>query len=131
MESVTPPDREAIRAQVERIAASPTFRNAERLVRFLRFIAGHALDGHEEALKESVIGVEVFDRRPSYDPKLEPIVRIQARRLRAKLDDYYQTAGAGDAVRIEIPKGGYIPQFSLRPPAAPADAVDLDATIPG
>src|SRR5262249_23339417 len=110
MAPVTASDREAICEQVDRIAASPTFQSSERLVRFLRFIANQALAGREEALKGSVTGVGVLDRRPSYDPKLEPIVRIQARRLRAKLDAYYQTAGTADAIRIEIPKGGYIPQ---------------------
>ena len=77
----------------------PTVSRPVRMPGFLRFIALHALEGRHDSLKESVIGVEVFDRRPGYDPKLEPIVRIQARRLRAKLEDYYRTAGAADAVR--------------------------------
>lgn len=140
MEPAAPPDREAVLEQVSRIAASPAFRHADRLQRFLHFVALHALDGRHDVLKESVIGVEVFDRRPGYDPKLEPIVRIQARRLRAKLEDYYRTSGTADTVLIEIPKGGYVPQFLERAPAAAAvlaavpdvhaDAVDARPAAP-
>ena len=68
-------------------------------------------------LKESVIGVEVFGRSPGYDPKTDPIVRVQARRLRAKLDAWYLTGGQASAVRIALPKGGYTPEFG--PPPAP------------
>ena len=77
------------------------------------------LHDHADRLKESVIGVEVYRRDPSYDPRTEPIVRTEARRLRAKLDEYYQTLGPHDPVRIDLPKGGYVPRFEFRPAPAP------------
>src|SRR5204863_6822573 len=72
-------------------------------------------------VKESVIGVEVFGRSPGYDPRIEPIVRIEARRLREKLQAYYEKQGSQDPVVIQLPKGGYVPTFDMRPvPVAPA-----------
>ena len=69
------------------------------------------LDGHGEELKESVIAIEVFGRRPDYNPRHDPIVRTEARRLRARLSDYYLSEGKSDALVIELPKGGYVPRF--------------------
>ncbi len=77
----------------------------------MRFTVEQALRGREDQLKEYVIGVEVFDRNTAYDPRIDPIVRVEARRLRSKLRDYYQTEGRDDALRIEFPIGGYIPDF--------------------
>ncbi len=73
-----------------------------------------ALDGEGDRLKEYLLGVEVFDRKTSYDPRLEPIVRTEARRLRAKLRTYYQNEGSDDPVWIEFPTGGYAPVFVVR-----------------
>jgi Tol biopolymer transport system component len=112
-EVFAPPDRPAILAQAERIIASPLFENAERLARFLHFVVINTVDGRSDVLKETVIGVEVFGRPAGYDPKIEPIVRIQARRLRSKIEDYYRGPGANDAIRIEIPKGTYVPSFDI------------------
>src|SRR5215831_21122159 len=67
-------------------------------------------EGRRENLKESVIGVSVFDRNPDYDPKVDPIVRVHARRLREKLDAFYRSEGSHDIV-IQIPKGGYVAHF--------------------
>jgi TolB-like protein len=69
-------------------------------------------------VKEYTVGVEAFGRPADYDPKIDPIVRVQARRLRAKLDEYYATEGATDTVRITLPKGGYVPVFEARPTVA-------------
>src|SRR5271166_1074491 len=88
------PDADAgsqgVRLELRRILASRQFEDADRLVRFLSFVVEETLAGRGGGLKESVIGVEVFGRAPGYDPKVDPIVRVQARRLRAKLEAWYQ-----------------------------------------
>lgn len=104
-----------ILAELERILASREFANADRISRFLRFVVEHTLAGDRDSLKESVIGGAVFDRPPDYDPKTEPIVRIEARRLRSKLEEYYAQSGRNWSVRISVPKGGYIAAFEPRP----------------
>ena len=103
-----------VREQLARILASRAFARAERLRRFLRFTVEKTLDGEGDRLKEYLLGVEVFDRKASYDPRLEPIVRTEARRLRAKLRAYYQDEGHDDSVWIEFPTGGYAPVFQVR-----------------
>ena len=92
--------------------------------RFLRLGVEYALAGRGEELKEYLIGVEVFDRKASFDPRFDPIVRVEARRLRAKLHAYYAGRGATDEVAIEVPTGSYLPVFCVRSPGgtAPADA---------
>lgn len=87
------------------------------MCQFLRFVVETSLSG-KNSLKETVIGVEVFSRAPGYDPSLEPIVRIEARRLRDKLQQYYTRQSAHDEVIIALPKGGYTPEFSFQPLAA-------------
>ncbi len=79
--------------------------------KLLRFVVERHLEGHDHELKESVIAVEVFGRRPDYDPKHDPIVRTEARLLRTRLDEYYSVEGKGDVLVIELPKGGYVPTF--------------------
>ena len=91
--------------------ASAGFRNSDRMVRFLRLIVEKALAGEAGGLKEYTLGVEVFDRDTAFDPKNDTIVRVEARRLRRKLEEYYAGAGANDAVRIEMPTPGYAPVF--------------------
>lgn len=133
-----PPSPDEIRAELERILAAEQFVNGERHPRFLRYVVDRTLAGEGEQLKEYVLGVEVFDRPADYDPRLDSIVRVEARRLRAKLDDYYSGIGAGDPVIINIPKGSYAPTFHPReapPPPEPdqeienVDDVD-DAWVP-
>ena len=101
----------AIRQALDNIIASPGFAHAERMERFLRWVVEKALAGQAEAIKEYAIGMEVFDRSPTYDPKIDTIVRVEARRLRRKLQEYYEGPGQSDAVRIEIPGPGYVPLF--------------------
>jgi TolB-like protein len=84
------------------------------LCRFVRFAAKHTLSGGADRLKEYLVGVEVFDRGAAYDPRIDPIVRVEARRLRAKLRAYYASAGRDDQLRIEFPKGSYSPVFRFR-----------------
>src|SRR6185437_16108264 len=102
-----------IREQLERTLMSPGFVNSARMCQFLRFVVENSLCAGD-SLKETVIGVEVFGRTPGYDPGLEPIVRIEARRLRDKLKQYYAGQGANDSVLITLPKGGYTPEFSFQ-----------------
>jgi adenylate cyclase len=78
------------------------------------------LNGRPELLKEYNLGLEVFQRPADYDPKIDPIVRVQARRLRSKLDEYYASEGADASVVIHIPKGAYTPVFEARKSAAPS-----------
>ncbi|HZS53926.1 MAG TPA: tetratricopeptide repeat protein [Bryobacteraceae bacterium] len=105
------PVGQAGRDELERVLSSTCFSRNERVSRLLRFLVERQLEGRENELKESVIGVEVFGRRPDYNPKLDSTVRSEAVRLRALLDRYYSTEGSQDALVIELPKGGYIPAF--------------------
>lgn len=105
-------DAERVQAQLNRILSSRTFADAERGSRFLRFVVEATLQGRTDEIKESVIGVEVLSRSPSFDPKTDPIVRVEAGRLRSRLNTYYQNEGKADPVLISLPKGGYVPEFS-------------------
>ena len=109
------PSDNDVAVQIDRILASRWFARSERLCRFVRFAAKHARSGVAERLKEYLVGVEVFDRGPEYDPRIDPIVRVEARRLRAKLKAYYASAGRDDQLRIEFPRGTYSPVFRFRP----------------
>ncbi len=104
-----------IRAELDRLLASREFSHADRLSRFLRFVVDRTLAGDRDSLKESVIGTSVYDRAPGYDPKVEPIVRTEARRLRAKLEEYYKNSGRDAQVHISMPTGGYVAVFQARP----------------
>lgn len=105
-----------VRAQLERIAAHDLFASSERRARLLRFLVENSLTGKPEALKESVIAVEVFARPTGHDPKLDSVVRVEMGRLRSKLLEYYARDGKDDPLLIEIPKGGYAPVFTpLKP----------------
>ena len=112
-----------IRKELKKIQASRFFRNADRMSRFLGHVVELTLEGKGDELKEYSIAIVVFDREPSFDPRLDPIVRVEARRLRKKLDEYYALEGAQDPVRIRLPKGSYAVEFDERPGTArPASA---------
>src|SRR5712692_4698973 len=112
---------EVVQKQLERVLASPGFARNERLSRFLRFVVERRLEGRDQEIKESLIAVEVFGRKPDYDPKQYSIVRTEAGRLRARLAQYYAGEGNRDPVIIELPKGGYSPVFREAEERAPAD----------
>lgn len=116
----TPP-RERVQDQLHKILASRTFARSKELCRFLQFAVEQKLRNRSVRLKEYLIGVTVFERGESFNPGTDPIVRVQARRLRSKLNLYYESEGSGDSVLVELPCGGYVPVFRLRPavPAAP------------
>jgi serine/threonine-protein kinase len=106
-------EESAARLALARVLESSAFANVDRLKRFLRFISEQTLAGHGDQLKEFLIAIDVFEKPPSFDPRNDPIVRVQARRLRAKLAQYYETEGREDAVLIDLPKGSYVPAFHL------------------
>ena len=108
------PTREAVRQSLEKLLASRVFQGSERMSRFLRFSVEHALRGEPAPLKEYVIGVQVFDRGESFDPRTDTIVRVEARRLRAKLKEYYAAEGRRDPVVIGLSEKGYHAVFSAR-----------------
>jgi TolB-like protein len=105
-----------VHAALDRVLASPGFVNAARLSRFLRFAAEKSLAGAGAELKEYLLGVEVFDRGTDFDPRLDPIVRVEAGRLRGKLQEYYEGGGQSDPVRIVFRKGTYAPTFEAATP---------------
>lgn len=109
-----------VRAQMERIANSAMFAESERLRRFLRFTVESKLRGEHDHLKEYVLGREVFDRKDGYDPRLDPIVRVEARRLRSKLSEYYNGPGRAEPIRIAYPKGTYVPVFAAADKTVPS-----------
>jgi len=103
----------AVRAQLARILRSPGFANAPALAGLLEHLVEHNLRGHAgSGLKEYSIGVDVFNRSESFDPRTDTIVRVQARRLRSKLKDYYRTLGQFDPLVIDVPTGRYVAVFS-------------------
>jgi serine/threonine-protein kinase len=113
------PTAEQVHAQLAKILSSPQFANASRASQFLRYVTEQMLAGQQALIKESVLGTEVFNREPGYDPKADAVVRVEATKLRARLLEYYAGPGKGDPLRIDIPKGSYIPVFALVEPAPP------------
>ena len=107
----TESDVDAVRQQLNRVLVSDGFIRNERLARFLRFVVDQHLEGKDGEIKESVIAMEVFGRGADHDPKQNSIVRNEAARLRARLNEYYVGDGKNDPLVIELPKGGYAPAF--------------------
>lgn len=108
------PGPDTVRAALERIVASPQLAPAGSLCRFLRYVVEETLAGRGDLIKEYSLGVEVFGRGDDFDPRVDPIVRVQARNLRARMARYYDGPGAGDAVVLDVPKRTYVPVFAVR-----------------
>src|SRR4051794_13973904 len=108
-----------IQDALHRVLESREIVNSDRKKRFLKFIVQEALGGHADRIKAYTIAIDVFDRAPSFDPVSDPVVRIEAGRLRRCLEHYYLTEGHEDPLLIMIPKGGYVPQFTLRESGSP------------
>lgn len=127
------PERADIERHVAAILASADFVSAPKMRQLLRYLVDATLAGDAERLKGYAIGVDVFERGAAFDPGTDPIVRVQAGRLRKLLDTYYRTAGQHDAVRITIPKGGYavtVVRDGLAgelPPSPDYDEADMEA----
>ena len=108
------PHPEAVRAQLARVLAAAEFKRAPRLGEFLAFVVSESLAGRVGTIKEYSIGVSVYRKGPSYDPRLDATVRVEARKLRIRLNAYYDDGGRDDALCISIPKGSYVPRFDYR-----------------
>lgn len=104
----------AVSSELDKILSSSTFIRSKRLGRFLRFTVEQCLEGRQGALKEYLVGVEVFNKLETFDPRIDSIVRVEARRLRSKLEKYYQTEGNDDNIVIQFRKGSYVPQILSR-----------------
>src|SRR5579885_2340538 len=103
-----------IRSELERILRSRVFIHSRRIRRFLQFVVEECLQQKHHRLKEYLIGLEVFNRQEAFDPRVDSIVRVEARRLRSKLDEYYMTEGQESEIRIQLRKGSYVPSFEYR-----------------
>ena len=123
---MTPIPEPDVRAELDRILAARGFATAGRLSKFLRYVVDKTLAGESDQLKEYAVGIEVFERDDAYDPRLDSIVRVEAGRLRSRLDEYYNSDGAASPIRISLPKGGYAAQFvradDVAPPVVSASA---------
>jgi tetratricopeptide (TPR) repeat protein len=108
------PTPQEIRAQLDRMLASDAFRASPQLAAFLRFVVEAALQGKSERIKGYTIGVEVLRRDAKFDPQNDPIVRVEATRLRRTIERYYAGPGADDPIFIELPRGSYVPTFARR-----------------
>ena len=111
---------ELVQRHLEKVLVSAEMCRSKKLCQFLRFTVEEVLRGHGSELKEYAIAVGVFKRNREFDPGADPIVRVQARRLRSKLGQYYQTEGRDDAIQIDYPVGGYSPVFTRRAPREPS-----------
>jgi serine/threonine-protein kinase len=109
------PGADEVRQQLHRILANRRFATSARLSKFLKYGVEAALAGRR-TVNEYSIGVDVFERSSNFDPRVDPIVRVHARRLRSKLGQYYETDGSNDSLEIHLPLRSYIPFFRWREP---------------
>jgi hypothetical protein len=107
----TQQEREAVLQELQEVLASPQFSHSKRYPALLDFIVKHTLDGHADHLKERTLGVEVFDRPPTYDTNSDTVVRYTAGEVRRRLAHYYHEGGRNHDVRITLPVGSYVPEF--------------------
>jgi tetratricopeptide (TPR) repeat protein len=121
------PDADQVRGALERVLASAELSASPRLSAFLRYVVETSLDGRAEEIKGYTIAVEALGRAPSFDPQTDPIVRVEATRLRRALDHFYAAAGAREPLRILIPRGSYVPVFDCRESEAAAPHVEPES----
>jgi adenylate cyclase len=121
-----------VREHLDRVLRSPHFDGSARSREFLRYVVDEVLAGRAAYLKQAAIAVEVFGRKPDFDAVIDPIVRVQAGRLRRSLERYYLLCGDADFIRIELPKGSYAPVFleTCDRPAPRVNAVATASTWP-
>ena len=119
----------AIKAQMELILACRDFQASPRLKKFFRFLVEETLAGRAANLKGYTIATTVFERPDNFDAHADPIVRVEAAKLRSRLEHYYYTRGVADPIRILLPKGGYVPEFSLLN-AGREQTADSPAAVP-
>jgi hypothetical protein len=126
---VVPSTPSEVRLHLRRILDSPHFVHAHQLQQFLEHLVEAALEGRADDLKEYSLGRDVFRRGESYDPRNDAIVRVQASILRKRLTAYYENGGKADRIRIELPKGSYVPHF-VSPPEPEAGSEESLAASP-
>jgi hypothetical protein len=114
-------EQEVVRRQLAYITASPLFRHSKRFPDFLRYTVEGALGGRLDQLKERTLGVEVFGRHPDYDTNSDPVVRMTAVAVRKRLAQYYQLPGHDSELRIEFPRGSYVPDFKFAKEPEPTE----------
>lgn len=115
------PDAAEIRAALEKLIASPTFSKSPQLAHFIKFVVEETLAGRADRIKAYTIAADALGRGADFDAQNNPLVRVEAGRLRHALDQYYATHGRDDPITIELPRGHYVPVF--RPNTAPRRAV--------
>jgi hypothetical protein len=114
IEDATAPNRADILASLDRVLASPGFRASPRLSSFLRFVVEETVAGRGNRIKGYTVAVVALGRSESFDPQTDPIVRVEAGRLRRALERYYAGPGSDDEIVITLPRGSYIPSFGRR-----------------
>ena len=122
--STRPFPAESAREALEKVLASTAFGGAARSSRLLRFLVERTIAGQADQLKEYTIGTEALGRNESFDPRIDPIARVEVSRLRTRLEQYYATEGRTDPIAIVLPKGTYVPVFEHRKPAAESESFD-------
>src|SRR5437763_16394449 len=122
------PELDQPRIQIQRIVASKAFKTSEVHRNLLNYLAEKSLAGEAQNLKEYTVGLDVFGKPSSYDPRQESVVRMHVGRLRQKLAEYYRTEGADDPIIVDLPKGGFSLTFDTRPVPAPAAEMPLAAS---
>jgi TolB-like protein/Tfp pilus assembly protein PilF len=124
-----PPPDSLVRSQLDKVLASELFLRSERLSGFLRFVVEETLNGRGETLKEPVLAHQLYGKAADFDGATNPIVRVDARRLRDKLREYYADQ-TGDPLVIALPKGSYVPTFDRAADTAPAPDIQFQAVEP-
>ena len=117
---------EIINRHLDSLLVSPDFKATPQQTAMLKFVVAQTLAGNSDTIKGFTVATEVFGRGADFDQNIDPIVSIQAARLRRALERYYQTSGKNEALRIDIPKGTYVPVFEMRS-SMPARASGRDA----
>src|SRR5262252_6138126 len=123
------PGAREIRAALERVLASEVMRSSPQLAAFLRFVVEAVLAGSSDRIKGYVIAVEVLKRGATFNPQIDPIVRVEATRLRRTLERYYAGEGAEDPIVIALPRGTYVPTFTRRAAVRWGDATGEPPTV--
>lgn len=116
-----------VREQLDRILTSPQFRASRRCSAFLRLVVEASAEGRADTIKERTLGVAIFERQPDYDTNQDPIVRNTAGQVRKRLAQYYYAPGHEAELRIDLPPGSYVPEFTR--PAAPSNGASPEAGV--
>jgi hypothetical protein len=111
-------EKAAVHQQLEKLLATPLFNSSKRYPSFLKYVVTRSLAGQTDQLKERILGVEIFGRSADYDTNTDPIVRVTAAEIRKRIEQYYQDPKHSQEIRLYLPAGSYVPQYSW--PGRPA-----------